>query len=51
MVLVSHSMDLVQRFCERVIFINGGRLVDEGPPAKIIDEYMHMFAPPAEVAG
>jgi ABC-type polysaccharide/polyol phosphate transport system ATPase subunit len=51
MVLVSHSMDLVQRFCERVIFINGGRLVDEGPPAKIIDEYTHMFSPPAEVTG
>jgi len=50
MVLVSHSMDLVQRFCERALFIHGGRLVDEGPPAKIIDEYMHMFAPPAEVA-
>jgi ABC-type polysaccharide/polyol phosphate transport system ATPase subunit len=50
MVLVSHSMELVQRFCERVIFINGGRLIDEGPPAKIIDEYMHMFAPAAEVA-
>lgn len=51
MVLVSHSMELVQRFCERVLFINGGRLVDEGPPAKIIDEYTHMFSPPAEVAG
>ncbi len=51
MVLVSHSMDLVQRFCERVIFINGGRLIDEGPPAKIVDEYTHMFAPHAEVAG
>lgn len=51
MVLVSHSMELVQRFCERVLFINGGRLVDEGPPAKIVDEYMHMFSPPAEVAG
>lgn len=50
MVLVSHSMDLVQRFCERALFIHGGRLVDEGPPAEIIDEYMHMFAPPAEVA-
>lgn len=50
MVLVSHSMDLVQRFCERALFIHGGRLVDEGPPTKIIDEYMHMFAPPAEVA-
>lgn len=51
MVLVSHSMELVQRFCERVIFINGGHLIDEGPPAKIIDEYTHMFSPPAEVAG
>jgi ABC-type polysaccharide/polyol phosphate transport system ATPase subunit len=51
MVLVSHSMETVQRFCERVIFINGGRLIDEGPPAKIIDEYTHMFSPPAEVAG
>ena len=51
MVLVSHSLDLVQSFCERVLFINGGRLVDEGPPAKIVAEYMHMFAPHAEVAG
>jgi ABC-type polysaccharide/polyol phosphate transport system ATPase subunit len=51
MVLVSHSMELVRRFCERVIFINGGKLVDEGPPEKIVDEYTHMFAPPAELAG
>ena len=51
MVLVSHSLDLVQSFCERVLFINGGHLVDEGPPAKIVAEYMHMFAPHAEVAG
>ena len=51
MVLVSHSLDLVQSFCERVLFVNGGRLVDEGPPAKIVAEYMHMFAPHAEVAG
>jgi ABC-type polysaccharide/polyol phosphate transport system ATPase subunit len=51
MVLVSHSMELVQRFCERVIFINGGKLIDEGPPDRIVDEYTHMFSPPAEVAG
>lgn len=51
MVLVSHSLELVQRFCERVLFIDGGRLVDEGPPAKIIEEYTHMFSPAAEVTG
>jgi len=51
MVLVSHSLELVQRFCERVLLMNGGRLVDEGPPAKIIEEYTHMFSAPAEVAG
>ncbi len=51
MVLVSHSMELVQRFCERVLFVNAGRLVDEGTPARIIDEYTHMFAPHAEMAG
>ena len=50
MVLVSHSMELVQRFCERVLFVNAGRLVDEGTPARIIDEYTHMFAPHEPVA-
>lgn len=51
MVLVSHNLDLVQRFCERLIFIKDGHLIDEGPPARIIDEYTHMFAAHAEVAG
>lgn len=45
MVLVSHSMDHVRRLCDRVIWLEKGRIVGEGAPSVIISEYeksMHL---------
>ena len=35
-VVVSHSMELVEKFCERAMLIDGGHLVDEGAPQVVI---------------
>jgi ABC-type polysaccharide/polyol phosphate transport system ATPase subunit len=36
---VSHSMDSVRKFCDRVMLIHGGRLVEDGPPDRVIARY------------
>ncbi len=37
--LVSHSLDLVGKYCDRVIWMDGGRIRAQGPAHKIIAEY------------
>ncbi len=39
MVLVSHSMDHVRRLCDRVMWLEKGRIVGEGEPGVIVAEY------------
>jgi len=39
MMLVSHSMDQVLRYCDRVIWIDGGRLVMDGPAHDVVRRY------------
>lgn len=36
---VSHNMNAVQRVCNRVICLDKGRVVDDGPAAKVIKNY------------
>ncbi len=38
-VLVSHSMEMVQKFCERAILLHEGRVVCDNVPEKTIDAY------------
>jgi ABC-type polysaccharide/polyol phosphate transport system ATPase subunit len=38
-ILVSHSLWMVQRFCERVILLHGGRVVCDDIPEKTIEAY------------
>jgi len=38
-VFVSHSLDLVRRLCTRAIWLEGGRLVSDGPPQEIAERY------------
>lgn len=38
-ILVSHSLELVQSFCRRAILLHGGRLVCEGEPHEVADRY------------
>ncbi|HXG36745.1 MAG TPA: ABC transporter ATP-binding protein [Dehalococcoidia bacterium] len=38
-ILVSHSLDLVQNFCQRALLLHGGYLAAEGDPGQVIDQY------------
>ncbi len=49
-VVVSHSMELVEKFCERVMLINDGRLVDEGAPSALIPRYLDLVGHLPEMA-
>lgn len=38
--LVSHSLDMIERYCDRVIWMDSGRIIKEGKPKEIIEEYV-----------
>ena len=42
-VLVTHSMDNVRKFCDRAILIEDGKIKCEGDPEKVADEYMSLW--------
>ena len=37
----SHNMIEVEEICDKVIFINKGRIVDEGTPQELVKKYGH----------
>ena len=39
MLIVSHDVDLVRRFCTRAILLGHGRILADGPSARVADEY------------
>jgi ABC-type polysaccharide/polyol phosphate transport system ATPase subunit len=39
-VLVSHDLATVEKFCDRVLLLDHGRLVAEGRPATVIAKYV-----------
>lgn len=39
MMFVSHDLDAVQRWCDEVIWIDKGKVMDRGEPRRIIDHY------------
>lgn len=43
-VLVSHGLDMVQRFCQRAFFLDAGHLVTEGEPAAVVQQYIEMVS-------
>jgi ABC-2 type transport system ATP-binding protein len=38
-VVVSHNMTSVEQTCSRVVFLSGGHIIQDGPPAKVIARY------------
>lgn len=46
MVLVSHQMELVERYCNRAIWMQAGQIVMDGPPAEVIAAYRNGQLPP-----
>jgi lipopolysaccharide transport system ATP-binding protein len=37
---VSHNMASVRGLCSRCLWIHGGRLMQDGPPAEVVEEYL-----------
>lgn len=42
-ILVTHSMESVQQFCDRAMLIENGAIVDIGEPASITQQYSDLF--------
>ncbi len=38
---VSHQLSAIAQLCDRAIHINGGKIVQDGPPAEVIAQYLH----------
>ncbi|HTF42922.1 MAG TPA: ABC transporter ATP-binding protein [Terriglobales bacterium] len=41
-IFISHDLAAVYRLCDRALLLNHGRVVAEGPPRKVIDQYQQM---------
>ena len=50
-VLVSHSVDQVKRFCARCLWLDGGRLVMDGPAGLVADRYAEYMTAAAGTPG
>jgi lipopolysaccharide transport system ATP-binding protein len=42
--LVSHDAAAIRTLCDRCLLIEGGRLVDDGPPDRVLDHYNALIA-------
>jgi ABC-type polysaccharide/polyol phosphate transport system ATPase subunit len=42
-VFVSHSLPAVREICDRVIWLNEGKIMTEGDPEKVIEDYMTLI--------
>ena len=43
-VIVTHSLDMVTRFCEEALWLDGGQIRAQGPPQQVIDAYLAAVA-------
>ena len=43
-VIVTHSLDMVTRFCEEALWLDGGRIQAQGSPEQVIDAYLAAVA-------
>ncbi len=43
-ILVTHSMENVKKFCDRAIMIEDGKIAYEGDPAEVADRYTKLFS-------
>jgi ABC-type polysaccharide/polyol phosphate transport system ATPase subunit len=50
MVMVSHDLQSIKQMCNRVLWLEHGRVAAEGPAADVVDEYVRKVVPSAAVA-
>lgn len=41
--LVSHNLNTIREFCDRVLLIHQGELLEDGPPAEVISRYEELM--------
>ncbi|NNN30275.1 amino acid ABC transporter ATP-binding protein [Streptomyces sp. S3(2020)] len=41
LVIVTHEIGFAREIADRVVFIDGGRIVEQGPPAEVLDKPQH----------
>lgn len=41
-ILVTHDMETVRKYCNRAVLISEGKLIDSGSPQKVADEYSRL---------
>ena len=39
-VLVSHDLAILEKYCDRLILLDNGKVIREGKPREVIEEYM-----------
>jgi ABC-type polysaccharide/polyol phosphate transport system ATPase subunit len=49
-VMVSHNLNFLQKFCERVLWMHQGQVIADGPAAEIIGRYVQAMAGSAQAA-
>jgi ABC-type polysaccharide/polyol phosphate transport system ATPase subunit len=40
LILVSHDLDLIEKYCDRAILMDKGKVIKEGSPEEVINEYI-----------
>lgn len=50
LVLVSHDMTSIKRFCDRLLLVEKGELLEDGPPDYVIGRYRELMGQPASLA-
>ena len=50
-IIVSHDLASIEGLCDRVLWLDHGRIVSDGPAAEVIAAYHQVRQGPATVAG
>ena len=43
-VLVSHDLGILERYCDRLLLLYHGQVLDDGPPARVTSHYRSIVA-------
>jgi ABC-2 type transport system ATP-binding protein len=43
-VIVTHDLSTVEKFCTKAVWLNDGNVASSGPPPKVVDDYMWFMA-------
>jgi lipopolysaccharide transport system ATP-binding protein len=44
-IFVTHDMGLVNKSCQRVLLLDKGRLIEDGPASSVIPKYLQKVSP------